>query len=97
RAGVERAPELLEQERLLEEAEPGAACFLRHGHAEPAEPRELVPGRGVPACLGVGELGHALGREAVGQEGARLPLELVLLGVELELHYLLLGSPSTRS
>ena len=68
RPRIERAAELLEQHRLLEEAEPGAPCLLRHRHADPAELRELLPRRRLPAHVGVGELGDALRGIAVGEE-----------------------------
>ena len=45
RPGVERPPQLLEQHRLLDEAEPGAARLLGHGDAEPAQLGQLVPRR----------------------------------------------------
>ena len=36
--------------------------------AEPAELRELRPRARIPTGVGVGELGNALGREALGEE-----------------------------
>ena len=77
----ERASHLLEQDRLLEEPEPGAAVLLRDRDAGPAELGELLPGR------------LRVGRE----EGARLRAKLLLLGREREIHQRDLGSPSTRS
>ncbi len=64
------APHLLEQDRLLEEAEPGASVLLRYRDPGPAELRELLPGR-----LFVGR-----------QEGSRLGAQLLLLRRECEVH-----------
>src|SRR5581483_11754079 len=76
--------ELLEQQRFLDEAEPG----LRD-----VEPAEL--GQVAPAVLA----GHpvAVEREAVGQPGVRLLLQLELVLVQREVHQRLRGSPRTRS
>src|SRR5262249_1802700 len=97
RAWIERPPELLEKDRLLDEPQSRAAGLLRDGHAEPAEPGEVAPRAGVPAGVGAGELGDALPREALPEERARLAPELVLLGSERELHHRDRGRPSTRS
>ena len=84
-AGVERVSHLLEQQRLLDEAEP------RLGDVEPAELGQLAPVvvlRAVPVPIE---------REALIEPGARMSLQLQLDVVEREVHYLLLGRPSTRS
>ena len=70
RTAVERAAELLEEHRLLEEGEAGAAVLLRDGHACPAELRQLRPRR-----LG-----------CRGEELAGLLAERVLLFGEREVH-----------
>src|SRR2546423_1437110 len=86
RPGVQRAPELLEQQRLLDEAETRTAVLLRHRDAEPAELGELAPGARVPAFAGVGELGDALRREALREIRPPLGAELLLLVGEGEIH-----------
>ena len=66
RAGVERVAELLEEDRLLDEAEADAALVLAHRHAEPAELGKLRPAvvlRRVPV---------AVERVALGEPRARL-------------------------
>ena len=70
RAAVERASELLEENGLLEEGEPGAAVLLRDRDAGPAELGDLRPGR-------------LRGR---GEELARLLAKRLLLGCEGEVH-----------
>ena len=90
-AGVERVAELLEQDRLLDEAEAGAPVLLGDRDAEPAELRQLGPGVG--GCLPV-----AVERVAVGEPAARLALQLLLLVREGEVHgQRLFGRPRTRS
>ncbi len=69
-AAVERPPQLLEENGLLEERQPGAAVLLRDGHARPAELGELRPG----------------GLRGGGEELTRLLAEGVLLGGEGEVH-----------
>ncbi len=73
-AGVERVAELLEQERLLDEAE------LGFGDVEPAELRELRPAvvlRSIPVPVEWIPL---------SEPRARLPLQLELLVGEREIH-----------
>ena len=72
RPGVERVAELLEQDRLLEEAEADASLVLADGDAEPAELCELRPAvvlRRVPV---------AVERIALGEPRACLALQLEL-------------------
>jgi hypothetical protein len=97
RARIEGSAELLEQDGLLHEAEAGAAVLLGDRDAEPSELRELPPRAGIPAGVRVGELGHALGWEALGEKGARLGLKRLLLGGEREVDQRLRGRPTTRS
>src|SRR6266545_2831716 len=96
-AGVQAVAELLEQDRLFDESEPGAALVLRHGCAGPAKLDELGPRGRVPALVRVRDLRHALERQGVAQVRARTVAQLTLLLAECELHYRLLGRPSTRS
>src|SRR4029079_19454380 len=70
RAVVERAPELLEDDRLLDEREARTALLHRNRDTGPAELRELRPGR-----LGIR-----------GEEFARLIAKRLLLGCECEVH-----------
>src|SRR5215470_17166316 len=83
-ARVAHVPQLLEEERLLDEAEPG----LRN--VEPAELSQLRPA--VVLLLPV-----AIEREAVGEPGVGCLLELDLLLREREVHQRDLGRPRTRS
>ena len=78
-AGVERVAELLEQDRLLQEAEPCAALLFGHRDAEPAELGELGPG--VLLRLPV-----PVERVALGEPRARLALQVLLLAREGEVH-----------
>src|SRR5207249_3562048 len=83
--------ELLEENRLLDEPEAGAAFGFAHRDAEPAELRELGPAivrRAVPI---------AVERVAFAEPGARLPLQLELLCRQREVHQRPFGRPSTRS
>src|SRR5207253_2155210 len=66
--GIERAPELLQQDRLLDEAEADPALVLRDGDAEPAELGEVAPRARIPPRLRLGELCDALGRKALREE-----------------------------
>ena len=90
-AGVERVAELLEQDRLLDEAEPDAAVLLRDRHAEPAELRELAP------AIVLLVVPISVERVALLEPCARLPLQLELLFRECEVHQRPFGRPRTRS
>ena len=81
RARVERAAGLLDQDRLLEEAEPGAAPLLGDRDAEPAQ---------------LAQLGQSALRVRL-EERARLAAQLLLLGVKATSTQRLRGRPSTRS
>ncbi len=78
---VQRASELLEQHRLLDEREACAALLLGDRDAGPAELGEIGPGR----------------LRGGGEERARLLAKLVLLWGEGEVHQRDLGRPRTRS
>src|SRR5215471_505954 len=84
RAGIADVAHLLQEQRLLDEPEPGG------GDVCPTHLLELAPA--IVLLLPV-----AVEREAVGQPGARLLLQFHLLFREREVHQRLLGRPSTRS
>src|SRR5262249_15160431 len=84
RARIERVPELLEQQRLLDEAE------IRRRDVGPAELFELRPA--VVLVLPV-----AVERELVPEPRARRALQLDLVVVQREIHQRLFGRPRTRS
>ena len=77
----ERTAHLLEQDRLLEEAEAGAAVRLGDRDPGPAE---------------LGELCHD-GSGCAARNARACVAELLLLGREGEVHQRDLGRPSTRS
>src|SRR5204863_1139861 len=51
RTRIERAAQLLEHDRLFDEAESGTTLRLRDRRAGPSKAGELWPGRAVPAVL----------------------------------------------
>src|SRR3954463_9807413 len=83
-ARVADVPHLLEQQRLLDEAEP------RVGDVEPAELLQLAPA--IVLCLPV-----AVEREAVGEPRVRRLLQLELVLRKREIHQRDLGRPRMRS
>ncbi len=78
---VQRAAELLEQHRLLDEAEPDAAVLLRDRDARPAELGQVLPRR----------------LRVLREIRAGLLAKRLLLGCEGEVHQRDFGRPSTRS
>ena len=91
-AGVERVAHLLEDQRLLDEAEADAALVLRERDAEPAELGELAP------AVVLRRVEVAVERIALGEPRARGVLQLLLFLCQREVHgYRPFGRPSTRS
>ncbi len=96
-SGDERAPELLEHERGLGEAQSEPAVGLGHGEREHPGLAQLPP---TPPVEGPGrlDLPHRVEREPAVENGANALLERFLIGRELEVHQRAsLGRPSTRS
>ena len=86
RSGICRAAQLLQHERQLHEAEPGAALLLGEGEAEPAELGHLAP-EIVAVALGVvHHLADVRGRAALVERRADGVLEENLVVGEREVH-----------
>ena len=82
----------------LDDPESLAAVLLVDKDARPAELGHLLPGV-VVVVAGLGQLAHALGLEARGEQLVRGALDRLLVVREVEVHgvYLSFGRPSTRS
>ena len=94
----ERVPELLGEDRQLDDPESLPAVLLVDEDARPAELGHLLPGVVVVAAR-LGQLAHALRLEARGEQLVRGALDRLLVVGEVEVHgvYLSFGRPSTRS
>src|SRR5207245_1880175 len=88
--------ELLEDDRFLDETEARATVLLWDRRAGPAQTREVVPGRAVPAFVGRGELRDTRCRESLREEGAGLCPQLLLRRREAEGHSAATRSPGDR-
>src|SRR5207247_7354202 len=97
RTRIERAPKLLEHDRLFDEAQAGTTLRLGDRRAGPSKTRELWPGRAVPAILRRRDLRGAPKGVTLLEERASLRAELVLFRRAAEVHQRLRGRPRTRS